>query len=100
MIVVASFGRSIRLMYGNKIFWALYLVGAFAGGLAMFFGMPNLPVVVPQVGCSAAISSMLTFYGLLNLRNTVLLFMFPVPMWVKYIFNLGSFGFNGIIFNV
>lgn len=82
MIIIASFGRSIRMMYGNKVMWWLYLLGAVAGGLAMNFGMPNLPMVVPQVGADAAITSMITFYGLLNLRHTVLLFFFPVPLWV------------------
>ena len=51
----------------------------------MNFGMPNLPMVVPQVGADAAISSILTFYGLLNLHQTVLLFFIPVNMWVHNI---------------
>lgn len=85
MIVIASFGRSIQMFYGNKVLWWLYLLGAVAGGLAMNYGMPNLPMVVPQVGADAAITSMLTFYGLFNLNHSVLLFLFPVPMWVHHI---------------
>jgi membrane associated rhomboid family serine protease len=83
MIVIASFGRVIRMQFGNRIIWWLYLLGALAGGLAMNFGMPQLPMVVPQVGSDAAISAMLTFYGLFNLRQSVILFLFPVPMWVS-----------------
>lgn len=83
MIIIAMFGRSIRLQYGNKVLWLLYLLGSLAGGLAMNFGMPNLPVVVPQVGSDAAISAMLTFYGLFNLNRSVFfLFAISVPMWV------------------
>lgn len=85
MVCIVSFGRSIRLIYGNRILWILYLLGSLAGGLSMNFGMPNLPMVMPQVGADAAISSILTFYGLLNLHQTVLLFFIPVNMWVHNI---------------
>lgn len=82
MLVFASFGRGIRLQFGNKVIWWLYLVGALAGGLSMHFGMPNMSTVVPQVGCDASIAAMITFYGLFNLQSNVLLFVFPVKMWV------------------
>ena len=87
MIVFASFGRGIRMQFGNRIIWWLYLVGALAGGLSMHFGMPNMPAVVPQVGADAPLAAMITFYGLLNLQSSVLLFLFPVKMWVKMLKN-------------
>jgi membrane associated rhomboid family serine protease len=83
MIVIASFGRAIRMQYGNKVVWALYLLGSLFGGLGMNFAMPYMPMVVPQVGSDAAVSAMLTFFGLLNLNQSILLFVFPVRMWVQ-----------------
>jgi membrane associated rhomboid family serine protease len=50
MIILVSFGRSIRMQAGNRVMWMLYLLGAFAGGLSMHFGMPFGPMVVPKVG--------------------------------------------------
>lgn len=82
MIVFGSFGRSIRLNFGNKTIWWLYLLGAVSGAISMQLGMPNVPNVVPQVGADAALSAMLTFYGLFNLRHTAYFFFIPVPMWV------------------
>lgn len=82
MIIFASFGRAMRMQYGNRIIWTLYLLGSLAGGLAMNFGMPQLPLVTPQVGSDAALSAMITFYGMLNLHTRVLFFFFPVPLWV------------------
>lgn len=80
--MIASFGRAITMQYGNRIIWILYLFGALAGGLAMNFGMPQLPLVTPQVGSDAALSAMITFYGMLFRDRRVLLFFFPVPFWV------------------
>ncbi len=85
MIVFASFGRALRMQYGNKIIWALYLAGSLAGGLAMNFGMPQLPMITPQVGSDAALSAMITFYGMLNLHHRVLFFFFPMKMWVNLV---------------
>ncbi len=83
MVVFASFARGIKMQFGNKVIWWLYLVGALAGGLSMHFGMPNMPAVVPQVGSEAPLTALITFYGLFNLHNTVLFFVFPMKMWVK-----------------
>ena len=83
MIVLASFGRAISMSYGNKYIWWLYLLGAFFGAAFMHIGMPQAPgMIIPQVGADAPISAMLTFYGLQNMYQTVLLFVFPVRMWV------------------
>ena len=82
MIIIASFGRGIKAQFGNRIIWWLYILGAATGALAMQFGMPQTPMVLPQVGADAPISAMITFYGLFNLNSSVLLFVFPVRMWV------------------
>lgn len=70
------------MQYGNKIIWLLYIIGALTGGLAMQFGMPQMPAIVPQVGADAPLASMITFYGLHNLQNQVMFFFFPMRMWV------------------
>ena len=70
------------MQFGNRIIWWLYILGALSGGIAMQLGMPYTPMVIPQVGSDASISAMITFYGLFNLHNSVLLFVFPVRMWV------------------
>ena len=82
MIMIASFGRAIKLQYGNKMVWWLYLLGAISGGLTMQFGMPYTPMVIPQVGADASIASILTFYGFCNLNQSILFFVFPMRMWV------------------
>ncbi len=82
MIIVASFGRALRMNYGNKVFWALYLLGAVGGGLTMNFGMPYQPIVIPQVGADAPITAMLTFFGLLNPNQSIMFFFFPMKLWV------------------
>ena len=48
----------------------------------MLLGMPNMPMVVPQVGADSAVTAMISFYGMFNLHQTVLLFFFPVRMWI------------------
>jgi membrane associated rhomboid family serine protease len=81
--MLGSFGQTISRQFGKKVVWWLYLLGAFAGGLSMYFGMPHMGMVAPQTGAGPAISSLITFYGLFNLRNSVLLFFFPVKIWVN-----------------
>lgn len=83
MVIVGSFGKSIVRTYGNRVFWSLYMLGALFGGLAMNFGMPYMPIVIPQVGADSSISAMLTFFGLLNAHSQVYIFLFPAKMWVK-----------------
>ena len=98
MICVMSFGRGLRINFGNKVVWWLYLLGAFAGGLSMNFGMPNSPIVVPQVGADSPIAAFLTFYGMFNMHSHVLIFLFPVRIWVNIEFYVGTFSFYGNLF--
>ena len=85
MTLFSSIGRELSIQYSNKIIWALYLAGSLAGGLAMNYGMPQLPMITPQVGSDAALSAMITFYGMLNLHHRVLFFFFPMKMWVNLV---------------
>lgn len=82
MIIIGSFGRGLIQQFGNRVVWILYGLGALMGGISMTFGMPQMPMVVPQVGADPAVSAMITFYGMFNLHSQVLLFFFPVKMWV------------------
>lgn len=70
------------MQFGPKIVWMLYAGGALAGGIAMALGMPQMPMVVPQVGADPAVTALIAFYGMFNLQSQVLLFFFPVRMWV------------------
>lgn len=83
MLLVGYYGRIIRMQYGSKMVWWLYILGALAGGISMYFGMPNLAMVIPQVGAQAPITAMLTFFGLINLRASIMIFFFPARAWVS-----------------
>lgn len=86
MYMIFSFGKPISTLYGRRTFWILYLLGAFSGSLAMHFGMPYVPNVIPQVGANAPIFAMATFYTLMNLNQVGLRFFFvPVPPWVSFL---------------
>jgi hypothetical protein len=62
---MASFGRVIRIQFGDKIVWWAYLLGSLGGGVAMNYFMPQHPYYVfPQVGCQAGTSSLITFLAL------------------------------------
>lgn len=79
---MASFGKGIINTHGNKVFWLLYLGGAISGGLFMQLFRPHNSIVIPEVGAGPAVTSLLTFYGLSNLRQTVFFFAIPIKMWV------------------
>ena len=80
--MLGSFGRSIALQHGNKYIWLLYLLGGFFGAGCMQVAMPPSPYVLPQVGADPSISSIITFFGLMNRHQTILLFFFPIRVWV------------------
>ncbi len=79
---MASFGKNIINSHGARTFWILYLGGAISGAFCMQLFRPNNSIVIPEVGAGPAVSSLLTFYGLSNLHQTVVFFAFPVKMWV------------------
>ena len=77
-----SFGKNIINMHGNRTFLILYLGGAMSGAFCMQLFRPNNSIVIPEVGAGPAISSILTFYAMSNLHQTIFFFAFPVKMWV------------------
>ncbi len=44
--------------------------------------MPHNSIVMPQVGADSAIAALITFYGMFNLQQHILLFFFPVKVWI------------------
>lgn len=76
------FGSALRMQYGNKLIYAIYLIAAATSGLTMAFARPASPFVKPEVGSDVVGSAMFTFWALQNLRQQFLFFFFPVPAWV------------------
>lgn len=74
--------KDIIMRCGAKYVWWLYLGGALAGSICMNTFMPHNSIIMPQVGADSAVSALLTFYGMFNLRAQILLFFFPVSIWV------------------
>ena len=90
---MATFGRQIINSHGNRAFWLLYLGGAISGGMFMQLFKPHNSIVIPEVGAGPAVSSLLTFYGLQNLQQSVMLFgAVPIKMW----FILGMVAFSAL----
>jgi membrane associated rhomboid family serine protease len=81
MLILITFGQAITNKYGSKLIWILYLFGALAGAASMSYGTPH-PLITPKVGSEAAISSIVTFYGLLNMKRSLPSPFIPSPMWV------------------
>jgi membrane associated rhomboid family serine protease len=82
MITMYFFGNAIRVQYGGKYLTWLYLSGAIGGSIFMSLFMPYQPVVMPQVGADSATAAIITFYGIMNRSQTVLLFFIPMKLWV------------------
>ena len=82
--MAVSFGRGIIASHGNKTFWILYLGGAIAGAISMSVFKPHNSIIIPEVGAGPALSSLITFYALNNMHSYVMLFAFPVKMWVLF----------------
>lgn len=81
-LLFVLFGSALRLQYGNKVVYSIYLISALTSGLAMTFARTASPFVKPEVGSDVVASSMFTFWALQNLRQQFLLLFFPIPAWV------------------
>lgn len=79
---MASFGKYVINNHGNRVFWLLYLGGALSGAFCMQLFRPHNSIVIPEVGAGPAVSSILTFYAMSNLHQTVFFFAIPIKMWV------------------
>ncbi len=63
LLMLGFCGRFVELALGARGLVLLYLLGAYAGALAQFFGDPH--GLTPMVGASGAISALLGAYALL-----------------------------------
>lgn len=81
-LILSSFGRQIVQSHGTRTLWLLYLGGAISGGFCMQLFKPYNSIVIPEVGAGPAVSSVITFYGMLNLQKPIMFFIFPMKMWV------------------
>jgi membrane associated rhomboid family serine protease len=82
MLTLFFIGKAVSMRCGSKYVWLLYLGGALSGSMCMNIFMPHNSIVMPQVGADASISALIGFYGMFNLQQQILLFFFPVRVWV------------------
>jgi len=84
MFFLWMFGAQIERRWGQRNFLIYYLVcglgGAIVYGLFKLFGMDTY---VPMIGASAAVMGVLLAYGM-TFPNSIILFMFIIPMKAKY----------------
>jgi len=74
-------GKAIQTNFPHKYIYLLYGLGALFGGLSMTVFQRPSPYIHPRVGSESAISAYISFLGLLNPRQTFVLFVFPMPAW-------------------
>jgi membrane associated rhomboid family serine protease len=86
MLMLQLIGNNIQKKYGSKYVWGLYLSGAIAGSLAMYFWMPFYPISIPKVGAEPSISALFSFYSILNPKTRISFLFIPFKVW--FIFGL------------
>ena len=69
MVMLVFCGRPVEAVLGRINFAIIYLLGAYGAATAQYFADPS--VLVPMVGASGAISSVLGAYAMLFGRNKV-----------------------------
>jgi len=84
MFALWMFGSQIESRWGQRNFMVYYFVcglgGAIVYGIFKLFGMETF---VPMIGASAAVMGILLAYGM-TFPNSIILFMFVIPMKAKY----------------
>jgi membrane associated rhomboid family serine protease len=84
MFALWMFGSQIEARWGARNFVIYYFVcglgGAVFYGIFKLFGMDTF---VPMIGASAAVMGILLAYGM-TFPNSIILFMFIIPMKAKY----------------
>jgi membrane associated rhomboid family serine protease len=84
MFALWMFGSQIETRWGQRNFMIYYFVcglgGAVVYGIFKLFGMETF---IPMIGASAAIMGVLLAYGM-TFPNSIILFMFIIPMKAKY----------------
>jgi membrane associated rhomboid family serine protease len=84
MFALWMFGSQIEARWGQRNFLIYYFVcglgGAIVYGIFKVFGMETF---VPMIGASAGVMGVLLAYGM-TFPNSIILFMFIIPMKAKY----------------
>ena len=81
MLILWWFGSDIERNWGGKLFLRYYLMsGVFAGLFVVAFSLGSKSVTI---GASGAVMAILFAYAM-SYPNRVILFMFVIPMKVKY----------------
>lgn len=92
MLFLWWFGSDVEDIYGPREFLAIYLVGAFLGGVACeaawLMGMTG---AVQVIGASGAVMTVLVLCALHYPTRVIYLFLFlPVPIWLCVVYMVGS----------
>jgi hypothetical protein len=84
-------GREMESFYGTRDFVALYVSAAIVSTLAWAVVDAYKPagVMTTMVGASGAVMAIVVLYTLYYPRREVLLFIFPVEMWLLLVIFLG-----------
>ncbi|TWT85485.1 Rhomboid family protein [Posidoniimonas polymericola] len=91
MFGVWMFGRELEGRFGYKEFLAYYLGAVLAGGLAIVAWDFATQSPSSTIGASAGTVAVVVLFALLYPHRTVLLmFVFPIPMWVLGAFIVGN----------
>ena len=95
VLMIGFMGKAIQQNFPNKYIYLLYGLGALFGGLSMTVFQRPSPYIHPRIGSESSIAAFITFIGLLNPRQTFVLFVFPMPAWVL----LAFLGMYSLIFD-
>ncbi len=92
MLFLWMVGREMEPFYGTRDFTALYVSAAFFSTLcwAVADTFDRNPGHAIMIGASGAVMAVVVLYTLYYPRREVLLFIFPVEMWLLLVIYLGS----------
>lgn len=86
MIILVLFGALLEVMFGSLIVLSVYILGGFAGAW-FFLNMSGLSAA-PMVGASGAVSALIAFYAISEIRKRVkfVYFISPFQGYYGYIY--------------
>jgi membrane associated rhomboid family serine protease len=92
MLFLWMVGREMESFYGTRDFVALYISAAILSTLTWAIVDSYKPAggLIPMVGASGAVMAIVVLYTLYYPRREVLLFIFPVEMWLLLVIFLGA----------
>jgi membrane associated rhomboid family serine protease len=79
-LTIYLFGRSIEMRHGGNRLLKLFIMGTLLGGMTMAMFDRRSPFMVPHVGATAAVTSMLTFEACMNMGQRIMFFVFPMKI--------------------